>query len=501
MSEIKETIKKIVKEGKYGEPIASYKLVYDSPQNSLELIYYWFLDFLNGAFGSTEKIVDNFMSSPGSGHFSDMNQRLSRVQEEGMKILGGLNQVIKSALNLVYDLREFKQRLQHYKDAESEDSELQKAANLALKNIWLDSVDLPKRGRGSIHQMTVELGYTTLRDAFMVINDLEEIPKMEEAEDLNKQVGRILRPRLKEFHDWKGYSHRELTKRYNIEKSYLKNQVETIKLYSSWVKPYFKSAKELQQQGFSGDSALVNAFSTSMFQLTIFAKKEVGLPDQFSELEKKMTKKYSACVVVDFKHRAQLLQKVTQRGDFAPAFGGRLEITFDAYALSNEEIELVKSTMEKDDLDEMFSFDSNMAEDALKELKEDLDEFLVSDDKKEEKKEAEKKKAKEADINPFTAIFGLVFKRPKKEAAKKEKKKIEKPEDLVKDNWVEKHARIEANNLAGKLLYTTYDIYKKSHGMASSPDSFDTGEKGEVGADLKDVLKGVKTNKKSKNRA
>ena len=73
------------------------------------------------------------MSSPGSGHFADMGQRATRLQEEGMKILGGLNQVIKSSLNLVYDLKEFEIRLDHYKDAKSEDPKKAEEGLLALK--------------------------------------------------------------------------------------------------------------------------------------------------------------------------------------------------------------------------------------------------------------------------------------------------------------------------------------------------------------------------------
>lgn len=490
---MKSTIDKVVREGKYGSPVVSYKMVYDSPQNSLEPIYYWFLDFLNGLFGSTEKIVDNFMSSPGSGHFADMNQRLSKVQEEGMKILGGLNQVIKSALNLVYDLREFKQRLQHYVDAKSESTYLQNAAVLALKNVWLDSVDMPKRGVGSIHRMTAELGYTTLRDAFMVAGSLSELENMEKAGSFNFQVGRILRPRLKEFLDWQEMSYKELTKRYSIEKNYLKNQIETIKLYSSWVKPYFQTAKELQQKGFQGNSALVNAFSTTMFQLTLFAKKKISLPEKLIKYKKKVGRDYYSCVLIDFKHRAQLLQRATQKGDYASAFGGRLEVTFDAYALNSEELDLIKKTMEKEDLDEILTFNYSMADDALKELKEDLDEFLEDKVIKENEENKAKEKRKVDDIDPFSALFsgiGSLIKGGNKSKTTQEKKIIETPEDIVKDNWAEKHMRTDANNTAGSLLYTTYDIYKKSHGMASSPTGFETGNKGEdVAATIKEVLK------------
>ncbi len=485
MTEIKEVIKKVVK-NEYNIPVISYKLIYDSQQNQFEPIYYWILDFLKNLFGEDiEKIVDNFMSSPGSGHFADMNQRLTRIQEDGMKILGGLNQVIKSCLNLIYDLREFKERLQHYKDSKSNNPELKKAAMLALKNVWLDSVDLPKRGRGSIHQMSAELGYTTLREAFLYADSLKDIEIMEKESNINESVGRVLRPRIKEFIDWVDFSEKELQKRYNIEKSYLKNQVETIKLYSSWVKPYLTAAKQLQQKGFEGNSALVNAFATTMFQLTLLAKKKVKLPEKFEDY--KLERDYFSCAIVDFKQRSQLLQKVTQKGDFAPSFGGRLEITFDAYALNSEELELVKKTLEKEDVDELLTFNSNIAEESLKELKKDIDTFIY--DKEDEKKEDVKTEEKrEDDINPFSAIFN--FGNSKKSKTKTtEKKKIEKPEDVLPDSWIEKHARLEANNDAGSKLYTVYDIYKKAHGMASSPDAFDKGNKEDVKTEIKDIIK------------
>lgn len=486
---MKDVIKKVVN-GKYGRPVVSYKLTYDSPQGQLESTYYWILDFMRDLFGGdVKKIIDNFMSSPGSGHFSDMNQRVSKLQDDGMKILGSVNQVIKSALNLIYDLREFKERLQHYKDANSDKPELKKAATLALKNVWLDSVDLPKRQNGSIHQMTAQLGYVTLRDAFMSVGSLKEIDDMVAKDDINESVAKILRPRYKEFCDWVLYSQKELQKRYNIEKSYLKNQVETIKLYSSWVKPYLVAAKQLQQKGFENDAALVDAFATSMFQLTLFAKKEAKLPDNIAQ-RYQLTRKYYSCAIIDFKQRSQLLQRVTQKGDYAPTYGGRLEITFDAYALNSEELELINKTMEKDDLNDLMSFDSNLAEDALRELKEDIDEFL--NDKEEIKKEEPDKKEKEKqnDINPFAALFG--FSNPKKTKKSVDKKEINSSNDIASDNWYEKYARMNANNDAGSKLYTLYDIYKKSHGMASAPDPFDKGEQSEEKTTIKDALKDAK---------
>lgn len=463
---------------------ASYKIVYDSPQNQLEPIYYWILDFLNGAF-QVNKITDNFMSSPGSGHFSDIGQRVTKMQEEGMKILGGLNQVIKSSLNLIYDLKDFKQRLQHYEDANSKDSKIKESGNLALKQIWLDSVDLQKRGRGSIHQMTAELGYTTLREAFMIANSLEDLEKMSDSEDgvINDTVARILKPRLQEFLHWKDISYQELIKRYNIEKSYLKSQIETIKLYSSWMKPYLKAAEELRQKGFEGDAALVNAFSTSLFELTLFCKKKVSIPGKVSDY--KLNRDYYACLVIDFRFRGHVMQRANQKGDYVPAYGGRVDLVLNSYALNSEELKFIEKELEKKDFDEVLNFNSDVAKEALDELKGDLEEFL-KDDKKNEKKEESKKEEKSQDINPFSALFGLFNSKNK---STKNKKQISELKEIKQDNWVEKQVRVEAINTAGSWLYRVYDIYKKSHGMASSPNEFEFGEAKEPDTNLKEVFK------------
>jgi hypothetical protein len=256
MADIKEVIKKNIPEHnkKFGEPISSHKITFESQQAQLEPIYYWILDFLQDGGWDTKKITDNFTASPGSGNFAEFGQRATRMQEEGMKILGGLNQVIKACINLIYDLKEFELRLKHYDDVKSDNKEKAEAGMLALKQIWLDSVDL-KRGRGSIHQMAAELGYTTLREAFMMANNLDDLKRMNDENDgiINDQVLRILIPRLKEFSDWREYSEKELRKRMNIEKNYLRSQIETVKLYSVWMKPYLKAAEDLRQRGFEGE--------------------------------------------------------------------------------------------------------------------------------------------------------------------------------------------------------------------------------------------------------
>ncbi len=454
-------------------PISSYKLSFDSQQAQLEPIYYWLLDFVQERGWNMDKVVDNFMASPGSGQFSDMNMRATKMQEEGMKILGGLNQVVKSVLNLIYDLKEFELRLAHYDDANSEDAKKKEEGMLALKQIWLDNVDL-KRGRGSIHQMSAELGFTTLREAFMMANSVDDLKKMNSDEEgglINDQVMRILIPRISEFLKWVKYSESELRKRFSIEKNYLKSQVETIKLYSAWMKPYLVAAEKLRQKGFDTSAALVNAFSTSMFELQLFGSQSVKVEDVYNG-KYNAKRGYNRVMIIGLTYRGHVSQRVTQKGDYGFAMGGKIDMTFDAYALNDEEVAAAKKLLEDDDVAKSLEFSGDIAGDALKTLKDDLDYFLMSKEEKDAADAASQGRRSQVagreveDINPFAALFG--FGKKNKEEVKKVEEKVVVVKDIKKDNFVEKMMRAKAAETAADWLYLVYDIYKKSHGMASA---------------------------------
>jgi hypothetical protein len=471
MADIKEVIQKNIS-FKKGKPLATYKLVYDSPQNQLEPIYYWVLDFMENIGVKVEKIKDNFMASPGSGQFSEMGQKATLMQQQATKILADTNIVIKSIIQLIYDLKEFEIRLAHYEKANSENKKDKEEGMIALKNIWLDQVDL-KRGRGSIHQMTYEMGYTTLRDAFLIANNIEDLDKMASKDGvINDQVKRVLIPRLSEFLLWKDISEREITNRFNIEKSYLKSQVQSLKLYTKWASPYLKAAEELRMQGFDNHNALVHAFSTSMFELNLLGTSEVSVnksPDLKKTFgERDLKRKYFSVVIVTIKYRGHLGQKAGQGGQsgYSYTFGGRLEMTFDAYSLNSDEIKLIKKLLEDKEIEEGLSLVENNTEVALKELKDDIEKY--TGDNKEEKKKEEKKK--EDDINPFSAIFDFskFF-----DSEKKKEEEIKTSKDIKKDDFIEESLRKEAAKKASGSSYLIYDIYKKAHGHASSPEGFD----------------------------
>ena len=90
------------------KPAVEHQITYDSSSETLEPVYFWVLNFMNNLFGGkVEKLVDNFSSSPGSGHFAELSQKKTIMQDNVMKTLGAVNQVIKSIINIIYDLKDF----------------------------------------------------------------------------------------------------------------------------------------------------------------------------------------------------------------------------------------------------------------------------------------------------------------------------------------------------------------------------------------------------------
>ena len=438
-------------------PIESHEITYDSAAETMEPIYFWILDFLNGPYRDVEKINDNFVSSPGSGHFSELMGKATRMQEESMKVLGSVNTVIRSILGLIYDLKEFKLRLEPYDNYKSKNSQRKSSAILSLKQMWMDNVDI-KRGNGSINNMTFsQLEFVTLRDAFMASNSVEAVNKL----DLNDRVKRILVARIDEFFKWINESEVALRQRFNIEKNYLRSQVSSVKLYARWIKPYLKAAQKLEQQD-SSDAALVTAFNTILMELTLLAKASYDPSDDVAEgilpkhFENASKRKYSPLAIVEFNFRG-IPQKVGQHY----THGGKTTIKFTSYALNDQELKVLKEEMDKADLGEAMKLIQQTTENSLEKIEKDVKEFLEpTKDKSESKKETE-------DTNPFTSLFAFL-KSPKKKG---------KEEDLSKgiksDSSHEKVIRSQAIIDAREKCFTVFDVYKKAHRMPSHASPFE----------------------------
>jgi len=442
------------------KPLAEHKLIYDSSSETLEPIYFFILDLMNDFGLETEKLIDNFTSSPGSGHFAELGQRATIMQQQGSKLLGDINTVLRSVLNLIYDLKDFKLRLQSYDELKGEHKE---AAVLSLKQIWMDKVDITKQN-SSIKAMALgQAGFQTLVDAFLIAKDEKDVNNL----DLNDRVKRILHGRVLEFNHWIVESEKELRKRYELEKNYLRSQVNALKLYSRWAKPYLKAAQELEMGQGGREPALVKAFNTILLELTLIGKKKIdvqgesrggNLPKDFGKLK---TKDYSSCVLVSFKFRGIPQRASQQQSHYV--FGGRAEVSFKAYALNEDELKKLDEELKASDIGDALRLIEGTTTESLEQLQEEINYFL------EEKDEAEEEKKKSGDSsNPFKALLGGYNESGDK--GKEEKNDKEEKEKVVlrPEIWAEKeYIRPFVEKDAKDKAFLLFDIYKKAHGMAS----------------------------------
>lgn len=325
----------------------------------------------------------------------------------------------------------------------------------------MDKVDVLK-GNSSIKAMALgQMGFQTLIDAFLAAKDIKDVNNL----DLNERVKRILLPRIQEFNIWVEQSERELKKRYEIERTYLRSQANSLKLYSRWAKPYLKAAQQLEMNESGRNPALVKTFNTILLELTLLGKNKVDvkssafenkLPAEFAKESflKTLKRNYHGCVLVDFTFRG-IPRKIIQQPHYV--FGGRAEITFKAYALNDDEIKKIDKELEKSDIGDVLKLIEGSTTESLEQLQEDINFFL------DEKTKEEKAKEKSGDeSNPFLALIGQY---EKTEKSKKEEKK----EEIMKpDNFIEKeHIRPLAAETATETIFTLFDVYKKAHNMAS----------------------------------
>src|SRR3989344_1020712 len=275
-------------------PLANYNLIYDSFSEGLEPIYFWVLDFMRdtppaGLGLEVWKGPEEFEASVTSGYYGEMGQRASLMQQKAVEYLGTINNIIKSILNLIYDLKEFEIRLGPYnilKDEKASDDE-KRGAMYSLKGAWMDQVDA-RKGRGSINMLVQDLQFVTLRDAFFHIRNQDSINKL----DLNERVKNILSRKIDEFEKWRIASEEEIRKRYEIEKIYLKSQYGTVKLYANWLKPYLIAAQKLKMRGSTQKGLLnpniVNSFSNMEIEIKLYGRKEIKpghVHESFKEIE------------------------------------------------------------------------------------------------------------------------------------------------------------------------------------------------------------------------
>ncbi|MBD3262833.1 hypothetical protein GF374_00445 [Candidatus Woesearchaeota archaeon] len=477
-----------------------YKIVYDAFGEGLEPAYYWILDFMRETLGyKIEKTYDQFVASEASGFFSELGGKRTIMEKRAMEIMQTLGVIVKSVLQLLWDLREFELRLDHYDKLDSSNKEEVDAANNALKAIWLTEVDI-KKGRGSVNLLAQELHFVNLRDAFMVAESVEDVKKM----DLNDRVKRILKYKIKEYLDWRKRSEKELKKRYKIEKAWLKSQVNAMRLYSKWARPYLLATKKLfpAESLETGMEDIVTAFDVMRIDLEIRGRKEINTVSRPGKHPKviipKKTKvgkdlyedeRIYSIIEVEFRFRTSPMKTSPPGKEAHYTHRGRIDMFFRPYVFTGAELKKLKELEE----DEVLQYLEGMTTESLSAMREDLKKYMEEPTIDEIKKKLSKLKMRKEKLEYLKGIKEVEDPEIEKEVKKRLKQYeiklpfVEGMKDLLEPltgvsktlqelqarraekpkikEWDIKRLKTIAKKKVSGDIWMVYKIYKQAHGM------------------------------------
>jgi hypothetical protein len=447
----------------YPEPISRYFLVYETPNESIEPLYYWCLHNIKNdlGFAVVEKITDLFAASEHSSFFGTAAQKLGLQQDKVAQFLKISHDIFKGLVLLVRDMRIIDEKLSYYKDSETK-GEAGNAAEMALKGQYVELVEGGAKNQLSVLGMGAEAAFAILPDLFFQMriqpgeSDEEFFKKVADL-PYSEQSKNVLKQKLMHFYKWKKSTFNELNTRRKFTLNYIRQQYDTIMLYMNWIKPYLKTIKRLSlDMSKLSSENLISAFEGSMVEIEVLARK---MPAG--------NKSYEACALLNYSYRTK-----PTMGFFAepyhkgPAHVGELTMTMRSYAWTKKDIEDYKKMREAEDLELLAFADKDIME-AMESMGDELKNYIAESKKtdEEKKKEKEKQEGKEklpGTMAPFVDIakgFGEIagaFFPHKAKGGKGE---------VVLNEIQKKKEKDAATKDARKSLWLHYKIFKKAHRM------------------------------------
>lgn len=420
-----------------------FKIVLESMGASIEKYYFFIMRFLkeepdHGLGFKVEKIKDLFGSSAGSSFHAQMGTKSSAMQQQLSNYLQQIGQLLKNLYPQIRELRIIDERIGYYDDSAKGDE----SAEVALKSIWIEQVEQGMNNPNSVYSLARQVGFVTLPDLFFKINvkKASEVDKAVKSVEMPTKVKEVLSKKLYAYCQWKEHTEKELKQRKSIATKMLRQHYNVIKLYMDWLRPYLRTLKQLEMRGSMYDTDLVTAFETSKMELELLATGS--------------GKKYVPCLRIKITFVTKPELHYTQQGQKQPVHIGQTEIVIEPYALTLEQINDYKKSLEEQDIDFVASIDASMMA-----MKDDIVKYLRdAGEKMEGEKEEEPKKPKADYLGPVKGI-GEGFKMLMPFGGEKGPSKQEV--------MAEEEEKIKAEKLASKLSFVLYDVFKKVNGMMS----------------------------------
>ncbi|PLW80346.1 hypothetical protein C0585_03445 [Candidatus Woesearchaeota archaeon] len=448
----------------YPTPVRHYEIAIEKPNHNVEETYYWYYHQVRSDWAyEIEKIIDTYAASQASSHFGHMQSRISVQQNKISNYLKGISEMVKGLFQIVREIRIIKERLKFYRGSyeyyKNHGNGLSKKSpnsdEVVLKGLWVDQVEGGSKNPGSIYGLAANVGFTILPDLFFRVG-VDKKGNINEVVDnlsFNGKITEVLKRKLNQYITWKEETMNELTTRESFMKKYLRQHYNTIRLYVSWVKPYLKYVKQMQQTSkLENDSELLTSFESTIVEIEFLAKKKIN--DNF----------YSVAVInLLNRTRPELNYHAQEYQHKGPTHTGKTWINIRTYAWSPKEVEAYKKLKSEEDFDIIGSIDTTIQEtldslgDELKNYLEDAGEVFAED----KKEEVVKKIQQPGLLDPFVSIFkgfgelGTAF-FPKGEA---------KPKTNKKGDYKKSKDKKDAEKAAVDIAWMTFKNYKKGHGM------------------------------------
>ena len=445
----------------FPKPAHRYRLVYETPHRSIEEMYFWMLDHIKVAQAHPEviKVCDLFTASEQSSFFGTAQQRIGLQQEKVSMFLATIGKMVKELFQLVREIRVLKERLDYYKAAADSANAGRESAEITLKGIWVDMVEQGAKNPASVYGMARELQFTTLPDLFFSIHPAspDKVDEMVDALDFNRKVKEVLKRKLRQFAHWKIATHEELRNRHNFTLKYLRQHFDIIKMYMSWVKPYLRNIRRMTLQDRTTSPDLINAFEGSLIELEYLARRLPSTREKGKQIW--TNQKIYSVILMHYDYRSKPQMNYMQEYQRGPLHVGQCDMTWRAYAWSQEQIDKYLKLTEQEDMKLLLSIDSSVRA-AMEALGDELEGYLKEageevDFAKEFAKPTAMQKAKKA-ADPFTSVlkgFSELF----SAFGSGGKSKIDKIQlDKEKDA-----AKASAKN----SIWQAYKNYKKMEGM------------------------------------
>ncbi len=229
------------------------------------------------------KMMESIDPSALSGIMTLLFEKRRNLEDRTMNLLGNVNQVLKSIISLIYELKELDRNLAFYDLMKSSAPEKKEAAELALKRIFVDNVDARKGGASLVRLSGAPVqgqggaAFADLVGAFYAAKSLRDIGNMQR----NEQYKNILKNRYIEYEEWKKINDGDLRSRRNLLLGYLKSQVGSYNLYVEWASQYLTMLKRINltkpqtAASYMGSTKMADIFESSIFTLNVMGFKEI----------------------------------------------------------------------------------------------------------------------------------------------------------------------------------------------------------------------------------